>query len=90
MKNALNMCTLREVLRHGNGCPGLHEVFFGFIFFHLENILSYSNRLGSAKKKNNATKIYQGSRLLRETYSSTAPPLLEWALEWHPLTPVIH
>ena len=27
---------------------------------------------------------------LGDTYGSTAPPLLEWVLEWCPLTPVIH
>jgi len=58
MKNALNICTSCQVLRHSNGCPKLDEFFSCFIFLLFGENFVYSNHPGSAKNKNNASKIY--------------------------------
>ena len=58
MKNALNICTSCQVLHHSNGCPECDEFFLCFTFLFFGENFVYSNRPGSAKNKNNASKIY--------------------------------
>jgi len=69
--------------------------FFVLHFCYLGKILSIQIAQDPQKNKNIAIKILTrfktyGKEILRETYGSTAPPLLEWVVEWYPLTPFIH
>ena len=81
MKNVLNMCTLREVLRPGNGCPGLHEVFFGFIFLSFREYLILFKSLRIRKKEKQCHKNlsrFKTSERNIQLYRPTATRMGTW------------
>ena len=58
MKNALNICTSCQILRHSNGCPELDELFSLLHIFVVWRKFYLFKCSGSAKNKNNATEVY--------------------------------